>query len=218
MSPPSPRAACNNASPPTSSRPRKRLFDQTDLGVPPTSFLPSFPFPSGQANPPVRPRPAITTGEGAPAEPSDQLDNAVANPPPAMLLPPLNPPTTGLLLPILATQWTLGDFAAHSNHKNYWVVSEPIENWHASAKRLLREGGSDTNGGGYAAVVPDEDGRNCLLGQKRPNREDNGYIQIQPSRPRGTRGNGKAKPYGAHQLICLLSKRYASLSRDSLET
>jgi len=213
MSPPSPRAACNPSSPPASSRPRKRLFDQTDLGVPPTpSPPPPFPFPSGQGTPPVRPRPTITTGGGAPAERSEQLNNAVASPPPAMLPPPLNPPATGLPLPVLAAQWTLGDFTAHSNHKNYWVVREPIENWYASARRLLREGGSDSNGGGYAAAVPDQDGRNCLLGQKRPNREDNGYIQIQPSRPRGTRGNGRAKPYGAHQLICLLSKRYAPLA------
>jgi len=112
-----------------------------------------------------------------------------------------------------ATQWTVADFAAFTTHKNYWVVTRPTAWWVEAIDRLV-EGYQDSAGRGYAAVTRTSEG--CCLAQKKGNRTTNAYCQVTCAVPRGyKRANrnlgphweGDEKPFGAHQIVAVLTQR-----------
>ena len=77
----------------------------------------------------------------------------------------------------------------------------------ATVKRLV-DGHKDKSGAGYGPAI--RDSRGCLVAQKKPNRAENGYIQIKPisSNTRGKAGStAKASRTGngpgAHRLVVL---------------
>ena len=75
--------------------------------------------------------------------------------------------------------------------------------------RLIVGYTDDRSKSGYPAAVRDSV-RGCLVGQKAPNRAQNGYIQLTPI-SEGTRGLGgskkvKAKPQSAARVVVLAFK------------